>query len=104
MIRLIVCLKLFECYSKRLFVDKRIIAVLLSLLFLGSFKPVVAMHGKVLRGVQVVTSGAVIVTGAKRAYDMNEELKKEVVGTPASLPIQQFVRDRFCELNVPKEK
>lgn len=77
---------------------------LLLLFFLGSFKPAVAMHGKVLRGVQVATSGAVIVTGAKRAYDMNEELKKEVVGTPASLPVQQFVRDRFCELNVPKAK
>lgn len=84
--------------------NKRIILGLVSLSFLASFKPAVAMHGRVLRGVQIVTSGAVIGVGAKKAYDLDQEIQKPINAPEAPEKVKCMVHEGLAKLNVPNYK
>jgi hypothetical protein len=80
--------------------NKRIIACLISSLFLGAFKPAVAMHGKVLRGVQVLTGGSLVVAGATLSYQMKKQKESPVYGVPMSPVVQQLIRVDLNKLGV----
>jgi hypothetical protein len=81
--------------------NKKIILSVLASLLLGIVKPVVAMHAKALRVVQVGTSAVVIGVYCKNAYNLHEEMQKPINAPEAPEKVKHMVHKGLAKLNVP---